>query len=160
MQGFSWQWLENSPLPVAVRQWTWGYPILEVIHIVGFAVLFGSVVLFDLRLLGISTILRVTDLAKHLLPWAYTGFAIAALSGTLLFTVEATQLAANPAFQLKLVLLIGAGMNAVLFHQRIYRSVRLWNQGVRPPVSTRIAALISLILWTAVITCGRLIAYL
>ncbi|MDX2240125.1 MAG: DUF6644 family protein [Leptolyngbyaceae cyanobacterium bins.302] len=155
-----WEWLENSAVPTAIRQWSWGYPLLEVIHILGLAVLFGSVAMFDLRLLGVSRHLLVTDLARHLLPWTYFSFAIVALSGGLLFSTDATQIAANPAFQLKLGLIAAAGVNATLFHRGIYRSVQLWNRAVPVPVSARITAVLSLLLWAAVITCGRLIAYL
>jgi hypothetical protein len=155
-----WQWLETSSLSVTLRAGTWGYPIVESIHILALAVLFGSVLMFDLRLLGYSRHLLVTDLARHLLPWTYISFAIALISGGILFSVEATQIAANPAFRLKLLLITLAGINVIWFYQSSYRSVRLWNRATPAPIAARINAVMSIGLWAGVIICGRLIAYL
>jgi len=73
--------------------------------------------------------------------------------------VSAVSIAANPAFQLKLVLIALAGLNAAIFHRFTYRGVEQWNLQTPPPVTARAAGLISILLWTGVITCGRLIAY-
>jgi hypothetical protein len=156
----SWLWLENSPFASAMRQWIWVYPSVEIVHIVSLAILFGSIAMFDWRLLGFSRQVLVTDLAQHLLPWTYGSFAIAILSGLLLFAVDATAIAANPAFRLKLGLIVLAAINASIFQGGIYRSVRGWNQGKTAPIAARAAAILSLILWLGVIICGRLIAYL
>ena len=155
----SWLWLEQSILSHTIRQWLWLYPAIESLHLLGLALLFGSIVMFDLRLLGFSRQLWITDMARHLLPWAYLGFAIAAVTGFLLFTVDANQLTANPAFRLKLLLMTATGINAALFHFN-YRSVRLWNRGGVAPLAVRAIAVVSLLLWAAVIICGRLIAYI
>lgn len=155
-----WQWLETSALAVALQTGTWGYPIVASIHILALAVLFGSVLMFDLRLLGYSRQLLVTDLARHLLPWTYLSFAIALLSGGILFSVEATQIAANPAFRLKLLLMTLAGINVIWFYQGSYRSVQLWNRATPAPIPARLNAVLSIGLWAGVIICGRLIAYL
>jgi hypothetical protein len=156
----SWLWLENSPFTSAMRQWIWFYPSVEIVHIVSLAILFGAIALFDWRLLGFSRQILVTDLAQHLLPWTYGSFAIAILSGLLLFAVDATAIAANPAFHLKLGLIIVAALNAAIFQNGIYRSVRGWNQGKTAPIAARTAAILSLMCWIGVIICGRLIAYL
>ncbi|WP_199322172.1 hypothetical protein [Leptolyngbya sp. FACHB-321] len=76
-----WLWLEQSVLSHTIRQWLWLYPAIESLHLLGLALLFGSIVMFDLRLLGFSRQLWITDMAWHLLPWAYLGFAIAAVTG-------------------------------------------------------------------------------
>lgn len=153
-------WLENSTLSDTMRQWLWLYPSVEAVHILGLATLFGSVAMFDLRLLGLSRHLLVTDLAQHLLPWTYISFGVVALSGFLLFAVNASELAVNPAFRLKLLLIIGTGINATVFHGGPYRAVNLWNRGVVTPAVVRAIAIASLLLWTGTIVCGRLIAYL
>lgn len=154
-----WLWLENSALSSAIRQWLWLYPMIETTHILGLAIVFGSVALFDFRLLGFSRHLLVTDMARYLLPWAYLSFAVVVLSGFFLFAVDATEIAANPAFRLKLLLLCATGINAAFFHGVALKSVKFWNRGVRTPVVVRAIAIISLVLWTGVIICGRLIAY-
>lgn len=155
-----WLWLEKSALADVIRQWLWLYPVIETIHIISLAILFGSVVMFDLRLLGFSRHILVTDMAQHLLPWSYLSFAVVVLSGFLMFAVDATEIAVNPAFRLKLLLLTGTGVNAAFFHGVVFKSVKFWNLGVTTPVLVRAIAVISVVLWTGVIICGRLIAYI
>jgi hypothetical protein len=65
----------------------------------------------------------------------------------------------NPAFQLKLLLILAAGINAVVFHAAPFKSVTQWNRGSQSPLKVRIIAVLSLVLWTAIIACGRFIAY-
>ncbi|KAM3112971.1 DUF6644 family protein [Phormidesmis sp. 146-33] len=152
-------WLKDSALAVAIRQWVWAYPLIEALHIFSITLLVGSVAMFDLRLLGVSRHVLVTDLAQHLLPWAYASFGVILLSGFLLFAIDAPAIALNFAFRLKLMLILSAGMNAIVFHWRFYPSIQQWNQGVKPPQTVRTIAILSLILWIAIITCGCLIAY-
>jgi hypothetical protein len=153
-------WLETSALAMAMRQWLWLYPIVEIIHISGFVVLVGAAVMFDLRLLGVSRSLPVTAMARHLLPWARASLLLVLPSGLLMFTAHATEMAANPAFRLKLLCLALAGLNASLFHRGVFLSVSGWDQGTTAPGAARSAAVLSLLLWGSVITCGRLLAYL
>lgn len=152
--------LENSVIAELVQQWIWFYPLTETMHILGLAILFGSIAMFDLRLLGFSRQLLVTDLAQHLLPCAYLSFGLVLISGFLLFAVDATAIAANPAFRLKLMLVFAAGINAIVFHIGPYSSVKTWNCRVASPLAVRFIAVTSLLLWSAVILCGRLIAYI
>ncbi|HEU4343933.1 MAG TPA: DUF6644 family protein, partial [Candidatus Binatia bacterium] len=93
-------WLETTGFAAAMREWLWLYPIIEILHIVGLAVLVGSAALFDLRLLGVSRSIRVTALAAHLLPWARRSLLVIVPSGLMMFTAHATEMASNPAFQL------------------------------------------------------------
>jgi hypothetical protein len=153
-------WLETSAVAEAMRQWAWLYPIVEVAHIVGFVILVGAAFMFDLRLLGVSPALPVTGLERHLLRAARVSVALVVPSGLLMFTAHATEMADNPAFRLKMVLLAAAGLNAALFHRAPFRSVASWNEYAPAPAAARAAAIASLLLWTSVITCGRLLAYL
>jgi uncharacterized protein DUF6644 len=159
--GPAWQvWLETSAVAVAMRQWTWLYPAVEIGHILGFVLVVGAAVMFDLRLLGLSRRLPVSVLAWHLLPWSWAGLLLVIPSGLLMFTAHATEMAANPAFRLKLTLLACAGVNALLFERRTFQSVAGWDQEVTVPLTARAAAVASLLLWAGVISCGRLLAYL
>jgi hypothetical protein len=153
-------WLETSAYAAAMRQWLWLYPIVEIVHILGFVVLVGAAALFDLRLLGVSRTLPVSALAAHLLPWSRAGLLLVAPSGLSMFVAHATEMATNPAFQLKLVLIAAAGLNAYLFHRGVFLSVAAWDRGLTTPVRARAAGLVSLACWTGVLTCGRLLAYL
>jgi Family of unknown function (DUF6644) len=159
--GPAWQvWLETSALAVAMRQWTWLYPGVEVAHILGFVFVVGAAVMFDLRLLGLSRHLPVADLARHLLPWSWAGVALVLPTGLMMFAAHATEMAANPALRLKLVLLAVAGINALVFERWTLRSVSAWNRDAAAPAAARLAAVASLLLWVGVISCGRLLAYL
>lgn len=153
------QWLEGSSLAIILRQSHWVYPAVEIIHIAGFALLVGAAILFDLRLLGLSRKLPVKASIGHLIYWARISLIAVIPSGLLLFIVEATSLASNSAFQIKLILIAAAGLNATIFHRFTLKTVDEWNIQAPAPPAARIAGLLSILLWLGVIACGRLIAY-
>lgn len=152
-------WLEATQLSHAMRYSLWLYPIVEIIHIVGFSILVGSVVMFDVRLLGASRIVPVDALGKQLLPWSIASTAVIVPAGLMLFSAHPHELVDNPIFLLKLGLIAAAGANALLFHRGIYRTVDSWKTGAKTPALARVHAAFSLIAWAAVISCGRLLAY-
>jgi hypothetical protein len=153
-------WLESTHLAEVLRREPLLFPLMEVVHILGFVTLVGAAMMFDLRLLGFSRRLPVLELAHHLLPWARGALALVVPTGVLLFIPQATQLGTSPVFGLKLTLFALAGLNALLFHRKVFRSVQAWNTGGVAPPTARAAAVVSLVLWTGVITCGRMLAYL
>jgi hypothetical protein len=153
-------WLEGSAVAVAMRQWLWLYPIVEIVHICGFVILVGAAAMFDFRLLGVSRQLPVAGMAQHLLRWARLSLLLVVPSGLLMFTAHATEMAENPAFRLKLLLIAAAALNAATFHRGPFKTVGNWNQDMAIPATAKIAAVLSLVLWAGVITCGRLLAYL
>lgn len=130
----------------------WLYPLLEAVHIVGIALLLGSLVLFELRVFGLGAALPLQPLARFALPVSLAGFAIAAASGSTMFLSQPGELLANRAFTVKMGLLMLAGINAALFHAR--------GGSGRLDGLARLQTLVSLGLWLAVIICGRWIAYL
>ena len=116
--------------------------------------------MFDLRLLGMSRRIPVSDLARHLLPWSRIGLLLVVPSGLAMFSAHATEWIANPAFWVKLSLIALAGLNAWTFHRGAFRSVTAWDRNASAPGAARASALASLLLWIGVISCGRLLAYL
>jgi hypothetical protein len=98
-------------------------------------------------------------MARHLLRWARASLLLVVPSGVLMFTAHATEMAANPAFRLKLVLIALAALNAAMFHRGPFKSVIVWNQTTAIPSAAKVAAVLSLVLWVGVIACGRLLAY-
>ena len=152
------EWLEYSSLAVYIRQSPWLFPTIEIIHIVGFIFLVGSAFLFDLRLLGVARKLAVKDVADYVLPWSRRSLFIVVPTGFLLFISQAKALSTNGVFGLKLILILIAFTNAGIFHRFTFRSVSAWPTS-ETPTAAKAAAVISLVLWTLVITCGRLIAY-
>jgi hypothetical protein len=151
------EWLEQTPLAATIRQELYFYPVLEILHILGIVALAGAAFLFDLRLLGYGRDLPVQRLAEHLLPWSHRGLLLVIPTGLLLFITNASTLAEDPTFWLKLILIGVAGLNALLFHRTVYRTADHWNQ--EAPIAARLAAAASIVLWAAVIVCGRLLAY-
>ena len=152
-------WLEATQLAAAMRHSVWLYPIVEIVHIVGFAILVGAVAMFDLRVLGFARALPVKALGRHLLPWAMASLALIVPAGLMMFSTNPHEFAANRVFQLKLALIVAAGLNAVLFHAGSYRAAVLWNEGAPAPLMAKAHACASLLIWIAVIACGRLLAY-
>jgi hypothetical protein len=156
--GADWaEWLAATPPALAMRANAWLYPAVEIAHIAGFALLVGAVAMFDLRVLGLGRELPVRALARHLLPWAMGSMLLVLPTGLLLFAAEAPDLAVNRVFILKLVLIGVAGLNALAFHGGPYRAADRWQE--RAPPLARVHAALSLLLWLAVIACGRLLAY-
>jgi hypothetical protein len=152
-------WLQATPIASAMRHSLWLYPAVEIVHIAGIVLLVGSVVSFDLRLLGWSRHISVSVLARHLLPWSIAGFLVVLPSGLLMFSAHAADLYFNRAFRLKLIVIVLALTNVVLFHLSSFRNVATWDVRIPAPGNARAAAAISLVLWLAVIACGRLLAY-
>jgi hypothetical protein len=152
-------WLETSGIAVAMRQWLWLYPIVEIVHIVGFVILVGAAFMFDLRLLGVSRGLPVSAMADHLLPRARLALVLVVPSGLLMFMAHATEMLENPAFRLKLLLIAAAVLNAGIFHRWPFRAVGDWDTELPSPPTARLAGVLSLLLWTGAIACGRLLAY-
>ena len=151
--------IEQSALGVAMRQWLWLYPSVEIVHLLGIAILVGSIVIFDLRLLGLSRSLPVRRLAAHILPWTIGSFVLIVPSGLAMFVAHAGDLIGNPVFALKICLILAAGANAAVFHAGVYRGAAGWEVDAMPPLAARASAALSLLLWISVIACGRLLAY-
>ena len=134
-----------------LRTHPWAYPALEVVHIVGIALLLGNLVLLELRVWGYGRHLPVRDLARLSLTVALGGFALAAVSGLLMFATQAAELLTDRAFTLKMILLFLAASNAAWFHAR--------DSLLRLDGVTRFQSVLSMTIWFLVIVCGRAIAY-
>jgi hypothetical protein len=130
------------------------FPVLECCHIVGFALSIGTIAIVDLRLLGLGMRRQAAaELAADLAPWTLVGIAIMLTTGPLMFSTDAVAYHFNPSFQFKMTCL----MLALLFHFTLHR------RAVRPdvsPIAAKLAAVTSLLLWTAVVAGGRMIAFI
>lgn len=151
-------WLESTALAEAVRTIPWLYPLLESLHYIGIACLVGGIMLIDLRLLGVAKKLRI-DLMITLLPWVWAGFAINAVTGGIIFVYGATNFGTNTPFQLKMFLILVAGINALIFEIMARRGRDSWVAAGAAPVMVRAVATLSLLLWVSVVTTGRWMAY-
>jgi uncharacterized membrane protein len=152
-------WLETTPPALFVSQGIFGFSALDMVHIGAICVVFGMIAVVDLRLLGIaSKDCAVTDICRQALPWTWAAFAIAAFTGVLMFTGQAVKYYGNYAFRMKLLLLLAAGINMLVFQYITYRGVAKWDRAA-VPASARLAGAISLGCWIAVVVYGRLTAY-
>jgi hypothetical protein len=129
----------------------WAYPVLEIVHICGIALLLGNLVLLELRVFGRGAAIALQPLARLALGTAVAGFSLAAASGLAMFASQPGELLSNRAFTLKMLLLFTAGCNAAWFHAR--------GSLARCDTVAKLLMVTSTLLWLAVLACGRWIAY-
>jgi hypothetical protein len=153
-------WVETTPLAIFVSQSTYGFAAIDMFHVAAVAVVFGMIAILDLRLTGMAFLdFSVTDLSRQILPWTWTAFVIAAITGVLMFTGQAVKYAMNFAFLVKLALMAIAGLNVLAFHFITYQGVARWDHGVPAPWSAKLAGALSFMIWIAVAAYGRFTAY-
>ena len=142
----------------AMMQMDWSWPIVESIHFIGLTLLFGSIAAWDLRLIGFAKRVPVTAFHR-LIPFAIIGFGINATSGTLFLMTDPDQYVYNPAFHLKMLCVILAGVNVMLFYLTMFRRVSALGPEAQAPPMARLNGAVSLVLWLTVIICGRMITF-
>ena len=154
------QWLQDTSWATALRESGYAYPLIEGSHVLGLALSVGTVMWFDLRLIGV-TMRRdsVTSVFAQVRPWMMAGFAIMFTTGALLFSARATDAYESTYFRIKAGLLVLGALNVVLFHSTIDRQRAQWDTAERPPLRARMAGILSLILWFGIIAAGRIMAY-
>ena len=152
--------VETTPLAIFVSQSTYAFAAIDMFHVAAVCIVFGTIAVLDLRLIGMAfSDFSVTDLSRQVLPWTWTAFVIAAITGVLMFTGQAAKYAVNFAFLVKLALMALAGLNVLMFHFVTYRAVAKWNHGVPAPWPAKLAGALSLMIWVAVAAYGRFTAY-
>jgi hypothetical protein len=152
------EWLQGTWVGVLVAESLWGYPLFETIHSIGMAMLIGSLGLINLRVLGYKPDLPLLD-TRQLLPLAWLGFTLNAISGSLLFTSDAVYFFSSWTFRIKMVLIVLGGINAALLGQRVFREAAAGTAPAPPSAGTKWIAATSLAFWFGAICAGRLIAY-
>jgi hypothetical protein len=152
--------IEASSIARWMREALWAYPAVEATHILALALVVGSIVIVDLRLLGLSRQIPVSRLSRHALPWTAGAFVVAMITGLLMFTAHAEDFLTNRVFGLKMGLILLAGTNAAMLHVgRTWHSIAQWDTVVMPPARVRLSAALSIAIWIVVVACGRLLAY-
>ena len=152
--------LEQTSVGAAVRESLWLFPAIETVHLLGMAALVGTITVLDFRLLGwMKRRERFSELAGRLLPWAWAGFAVQVVTGVLLFSSEAVKVYTNPAFRLKLLLILLAGVHALIFHWTVYRDVATWDESSVLPAKAKLSGLVSILLWVGIVAAGRFIGF-
>jgi hypothetical protein len=151
---------EDSGIADSIRENDSLFPTIESIHVVAICLVIGSILVLDLRLLGFASTNRpVGRLSRAVLPVTWTAFAIAASSGFLLFISNATKYLANGYFDAKIILICAAGLNMIVFHLVSAKDLPQWEKQTSPPLRARVAGALSILLWIAVVACGRWIGF-
>ena len=152
--------LQDTGLATALRQSFWVYPLVNAGHIVGLALLFGAIVPLDLRLLGFWPKVPLAAMGRILLPVAIAGLLLAVPTGALLFSVRAAEYAAMPLFGIKFALIACAIANALLLRLSLAWTVHEQSELAGTTPRLQLAGALSIGLWLAAITAGRMIGYL
>jgi cyanate permease len=152
--------LAESQWSIDLHESQYAYSIIESIHVWTLCLFFGTVAMVDLRLLGwILPKVPFSEFGKRVLPWTVAGFIIMVITGTLLVYAIPVRTYQSIFFRTKMLLLVLAGLNLLIFHSRVFPSVAKWDVDTAPPKAARIAGALSLILWTGIVFSGRMIAY-
>lgn len=134
--------------------------MVEAMHVVAAVLLFGIVLVVDLRLLGLADTSRAfTRISRETLPLVWLAFIVSVFTGALMFAASAHTYVNNTAFRLKALALLGAGLNMTLFHLKTLHGVADWDQNRSSPRAARVAGLLSVVLWAAVVLLGRWIGF-
>ena len=154
------EWLEGLAWTTAIRESTWGYPMLETAHVASVVVFAGLVIMMDLRLVGLAfTHAAPAQIQRRLFPWQMAGLVPSTATGLLLIGIDPLRYYRNVFFWIKLGLLAVAGLNALTFHWRTWATAGRWDEDSELASTARLAGTVSLLLWFAIIVSGRLIAY-
>ena len=155
-----WIWLESRPLAEHIG-FTWWFPFLESIHVLAVGLVVGSILMVDLRLLGVTALsVPASRMTRELIPWTWGAFLLAVITGTGLFMTRASAYIENPAFQIKLIGLFLAGANMTWFQLRTFKQVDEWDNTAGTPVAARLAGATSLFLWIVVVFAGRWVGHI
>jgi hypothetical protein len=156
-----WQSIESSPFSATIASSEWMFPTIEMVHVVAIVTVIGVIAIMDLRLLGITSGNRsVAAIERDTLPVTWVAFALAVITGLLLFVSKATSYMANPYFLSKMALMLLAGVNMAVFHRVVARGQEQWGlPGVPPSSGAKIAGALSLLLWATIPFCGRIVGF-
>lgn len=154
------EWLASTSGSIALHESLYMYPLIESAHVLTLCLFVGMTMVLDLRLTGLALRrIPVREVVERTQPWMFLGFAIMVITGVLLFYAIPVRSYQNIFFRLKVVFLVLAGLNALLFHTGIFQNAPSWERDPAPPARARLAGVLSLALWAGVIVAGRMIAY-
>jgi uncharacterized membrane protein len=151
------EWLQTTPIAMTVAENDILFPWIESVHVLAIVLVVGTISIVDLRLLGVASLdISAHRLMRDVIPYTWGAFAIAAITGSLMFSSDATHYAHNRLFQAKLIMLVLAGLNMAVFHFFGVRDIERWEApGATPPIAAKAAASISLLVWITVVSLGR-----
>ena len=154
------EWLEASGLATRIRDSNYLFPLLESTHVFGLALVFGTISIIDLRLLGIASTQRSFQrMASDILKWTWAAFALTVLTGALMFITNGLVYYHNFYFRTKMVLLALSGINMFVFELTAGRTIHRWDGAPSTPRIGKAVAALSLAMWIGIIFMGRLVGF-
>jgi hypothetical protein len=154
------QSIESSGIGEWMRSVAWAMPVVNALHVLCIALVYGTIMVVDLRLMGLLDRGRsVVAVSQEMLRLTWAAFAGAVPTGALFFAANATSYWFNTAFRFKMLAILLAGINMLVFQFLTYRSVAAWDRSASPPGAAKLAGVLSLLIWTAVVVLGRVIGF-
>jgi len=152
--------IEASGLATGIRDALWLFPLIESTHVIGLSLVFGTILIIDLRLLGVASAHRsFKQMASDILKWTWAAFALTALTGSLMFITNARVYYHNSFFRIKMLLLLLSGINMLVFELTAGRTIHRWDKAPSAPRAGKAAAALSLAMWIGIIVMGRLVGF-
>lgn len=152
--------VKNSGIATAIRNSLYLFPLLECVHVIALTLVFGTIMIVDLRILGVASTGRpYSRVSADMLKWTWGAFALAAVTGTLMFTANARVYFDNTFFRIKFALMALAGLNMLIFQFTEGRKAAEWDRARAGPRAAKAAAIASLVLWGLVIGMGRSVGF-
>src|SRR5215831_19368096 len=152
--------LESSGIANRIRDSLYIFPLIEATHVVGLSMVFGTIAIIDLRLLGVASTRRsFRRMASDILKWTWAAFLVTAVTGSLMFITNAGVYYHNFFFRTKMVMLALAGINMLVFELSAGRTIHRWDKAPSAPMMGRAMAVLSLVIWITIIFLGRWIGF-
>jgi len=151
--------VQSTGLAERIRNSLYLFPLIESSHVIGLTMVFGTTAVMDMRLLGLASTHRsFRKVARDVVPWTWAAFGLTLITGLLMFITNATVYFHNTQFRLKMLAIALAGINMLVFEFTGGRTSDKWDDG-KPPVSAKLAGVLSLLLWISVVFFGRWIGF-
>jgi hypothetical protein len=152
--------IEASGLATGIRNAIWLFPLIESAHVIGLSLVFGTILIIDLRLLGVASTHRsFKQMSSDILKWTWAAFALTVLTGSLMFITNASVYYHNSFFRTKMLLLALSGINMLVFELTAGRTIHSWEKSPSAPRAGKAAAAMSLAMWIGIIVMGRLVGF-
>ena len=153
-------WLSQTPISLLFQTVEWIIPAVQSVHILAIAIVMSSVVMVDLRLMGlVGHGQSISATTRRFIPWVWWSLVVLLISGMVLITAEPRRDLLNPVFQAKILLIVVAIVVTAIFQEVVRRNMEFWDMSPSRRAGALATAVVSLLIWTAIVGCGRWIAY-
>jgi uncharacterized membrane protein len=153
-------WLSATPISLMFQTVEWIIPATQSVHILAVAIVMSSVIMVDMRLMGLAGHSQsISAMTRRFLPWVWCSLVVLLLTGSVLITAEPRRDLLNPIFQAKMILLLVVIVVTAVFQLIVQRNMEYWDLSPKARAGAWATALLSLLVWSAIVGCGRWIAY-